>query len=74
MKSNPKSSQTPDAPLLFTRQQVARMLGNVDISFVRRLEKAGRLQPIRLTRSPSAMAFYRARDVMALVEEASDER
>jgi hypothetical protein len=59
-------------PLLLTRQQVAQLLGGVDVSFVRRLEKSGRLKPIRLTRSPTAMVFHRKADVMALVEEAGD--
>lgn len=68
------TAQDPKSPeqLLFTRVQVARMLGDVDVSYVRRLEKSGRLRVVRLTRSPSAMAFYHKTDVLALITEAVD--
>jgi hypothetical protein len=71
-QSPPSTADTGSARLLYSRRQVAELLGGVDISYIRRLEKAGRLKPVRLTRSPSAMAFYRAQDVAALVEEAAD--
>jgi hypothetical protein len=61
------------ARLLYTRRQTAELLGNVHLATIRRLEKAGRLKPVRLNRnSRLAMVFYRARDVQALVEEAGD--
>jgi hypothetical protein len=69
-KTNSRAVAAP-APLLYSREQVAAMLGNVSIHTVRRLEAQGRLHPIRLTKSPSAMVFFKAQDVLALVEEAS---
>ena len=70
MKRKTTSSEKLE-PLLLTRQQVAQLLGNVHVSFVRRLENAKRLKPVRITRSPTAMVFFHARDVLALVEEAT---
>ena len=58
--------------LLYTREQVAQLLGGVSIATVRRLEREGQLRPVRLSRSPTAMVFFRASDVRALVEEADD--
>ena len=75
MKSESKSrsslamADNVPSPFLYSRQQVAHLLGDVDVSFVRRLEKAGRLKAVRLTRSPSAMAFYTAENVAALVAD-----
>lgn len=58
--------------LLYTRAQVAELLGGVSISTIARLERDGRLKRVRLSRSPSAMVFFRAKDVNALVEEVGD--
>jgi hypothetical protein len=58
--------------LLYSRRQVAALLGGVDISYIRRLELAGKLRAVRLGRSSSSMAFYRATDVAALIEEATN--
>jgi len=70
MEKKTKSDSAP--PLLYSRRQLAQRLGPVDVSFVRRLEKAGRLKGIRLTRSPSAMVFFRAEDIDRLIREADD--
>ena len=59
-------AETP-ARLIYSRQQVAEMLGGISTASVRRLEREGRLQPIRLGRSPTAMVFFRASDIEALV-------
>jgi hypothetical protein len=66
-------SKTPEQ-LLLTRRSVARMLGNVDVSYVRRLERSGRLRAVRLSRSPSSMVFFRTEDVLALIAEAADDK
>jgi hypothetical protein len=62
----------PLRQLLFSREQVAQMLGGISIATVRRLEHEGRLKPVRLSRSPTAMVFFRASDVDALIDEAAD--
>ena len=64
--------KSPSSRLLYTRRQVAELLGDCDISTIRRLERDGSLKPIRLSRSKSGMVFFRAEDVHALVAEASD--
>jgi hypothetical protein len=55
------------ASLLYTRKQVAKLLGDVDVSYVRRLEQEGVIKGFRLTRSPSARVFFRAEDVKHLI-------
>ena len=55
--------------LLYSRKQACRLLGNVNPSYLRRLEKAGRLKVIRLSGSKQSMAFYRLPDLTALVEQ-----
>ncbi len=58
--------------LLYTRRQVAQLLGGVDVSTVRRLEKEGRLKGKRLTKSTSGMVFFTAENVQEVVDEAID--
>jgi DNA-binding transcriptional MerR regulator len=60
--------------LLYTRRQVAELLGGCDVSTVRRLEKQGRLKAVRLTKSATGMVYFRADDVIALVAEAIQPR
>lgn len=57
-----------EASLLLSRRKVADQFG-MSTATVKRLEAAGRLRPIRLTRSPNAMVHYKASDVLALIEE-----
>jgi hypothetical protein len=57
--------------LLYTRRQVAELLGGVDVSTVRRLEREGRLTPIRLTGRKTGQVFLRAEDVRKLIEQAA---
>jgi hypothetical protein len=65
----------PDPPLLYSRKQSRKKLGDISDSSVKRLEEQGRLTPIRLSRSPTAMVFYAADQVLALARgEAGDER
>jgi len=53
--------------LLVSRKDAARMLGNVDVSTIRRLEKEGLLKPKRLNpRSPTAQVFYAIENVEAV--------
>lgn len=56
----------PDA-LLVSRAQVCRMLGGVHKTTVIRLEKAGKLQPKKLSDDPSGTVYYRREQVMALI-------
>ena len=58
----------PDDQLLFTREQVMRMLGGISYPTVIRLELAGKLSPVKLKPGKLGKTFYRRADVMALVE------
>ncbi len=53
--------------LLLSRRQVAGLL-SISVASVQRLEKAGRLQPIKLFPGPSAKTFFRRSDVLALAD------
>jgi hypothetical protein len=64
-------SHRPDQ-LLYSREQAAELLGGVSGNYIRRLEQQGRLRPIRLSRSPTGMVFFRASDLQALIEEAAE--
>jgi hypothetical protein len=64
--------RAPDR-LIFTRRQVAQLLGGIDTSTVRRLERDGRLRPIRLTGRKTGQVFFRAEDVYALIASAAAE-
>lgn len=66
--TEPQEASSPR--LLYSREQVAEMLGGVSIATVRRLEREGRLKPVRLSRSPTAMVFFRASNVQALIADA----
>lgn len=63
-----KSRTIPDDQLLFTREQVMRMLGGISYPTVIRLEIAGKLPPVKLNPGKTCKTFYRRADVMALVE------
>jgi hypothetical protein len=66
--SKPKKPKLPIAatPLLVSRKDAARLLGNVDVSTIRRLENAGVLHPIRLDpRSPRAQVFFKYEEIIA---------
>jgi hypothetical protein len=71
-RTDPGAAPHNNQRLLYSREQVAELLGGISVHTVRRLEAAGRLRPVRLTRSPTAMVFFRAQDVLALIEEADD--
>jgi hypothetical protein len=65
--SRPITSSTDDAPpLLYDRQETSRLLGGVCRMTLFRMERDGRLTPIKLTKSKQAHVFYRAAEVMAL--------
>jgi hypothetical protein len=71
--ANPKTvrepaNAIPDDQLLFTREQVMRMLGGISYPTVIRLEVAGKLPPVKLKPGKLGKTFYRRADVMALVE------
>ncbi len=57
--------------LIYSREQVGQLLGGVSVATIRRLELAGRLRPIRLSRSKAGQVFFRAEDVRAFVEGAA---
>jgi predicted site-specific integrase-resolvase len=73
MKSDSKLSLPTDAPRLYTRRQAANLLGSVDVSTIRRLERSGKLKPIRLTR-PRGQVFFSIENLKALVEAASNDQ
>jgi hypothetical protein len=51
------------APLLHTRKQASVLLGGVSVSSLIRLERSGRLKPIKLNpSSPNAQTFYARSD------------
>lgn len=55
--------------LLYTRKQVAELLGGVNPAYIAFLEREGRLTGVRFTRASSARCYYRANDVQRLVDE-----
>lgn len=64
-----QANPAPDAQLLFSRDQVCKILGGVSRPTVVRLEESGRLRPVRLNPDKAtAKVFYRRADVMALIE------
>jgi DNA-binding transcriptional MerR regulator len=66
-----KVQTSANQQLLYTRKQVARLLGNVSTATVRRLEREGRLRGVRLSKSRLGTVFFRADDVLAFIEEAN---
>lgn len=62
-----RAGAIPEDQLLFSRKQVMRMLGGISYPTVIRLEKAGKLPPVKLKAGKTCKAFYRRADVMALV-------
>jgi hypothetical protein len=61
-------------PLVVPRTTTAALLGGVDVSTIRRLEKAGLLTPIRLNkRSATGQVFYSYAEVVALAEGGHDD-
>jgi hypothetical protein len=67
--SRDKNEKRSIHPLLVSRKDTAVMLGGVDISTIRRLEKEGLLIPKRLNpRSPTAQVFYSYENVLAVAQ------
>jgi hypothetical protein len=64
--------------LLVSRAQACAMLGDISVSHLRRLMKAGELRPIFLNTSPnprrSGKLFFRTGDLEALVEKYAKRR
>lgn len=65
------SATTSAKPLLVSRNQARAMLGDISVSQLRRLMKAGELQPVFLNTSPkrqrSGKLYFRLGDLEALV-------
>lgn len=61
------------SPLLVSRAQACAMLGDISVSHLRRLIKAGELKPVFLNASAtprrSGKLYFRTRDLEALVEK-----
>jgi hypothetical protein len=75
--SKPAKQSKPPKPidldqLLFSRSQVCRMLGGVHKATVIRLEQAGKLPPVKLTKDDQGRTYYRRADVLALAEGSAD--
>jgi hypothetical protein len=69
--SNAERRNTPnDEQLLLSRKDAAALLG-VTVSYVQSLERAGMLKGLRLSRSATAMVFFKRSDIVALVEQAA---
>jgi predicted DNA-binding transcriptional regulator AlpA len=64
-----KSKLSETEQLLLSRKQVARLLGNISVATLRRLEKQGRLRGVRLSRGTGSV-FFRVADIHAFIEEA----
>jgi hypothetical protein len=68
-----KQSPPRQMPLLVSRAQACSMLGDISVSHLRRLMKAGELQPVFLNTSAnprrSGKLFFRTSDLEALVEK-----
>jgi Helix-turn-helix domain len=71
--SKSKSKSTAPTPLLVSRDQARAMLGDISVSHLRRLIKAGELKPVFLNTSPtpqrSGKLYFRTGDLDALVEK-----
>jgi hypothetical protein len=63
----------PNQRLLYTRKQARELLGGISVFTLIRLEREGRLKPIRLSRSPTSQAYYVHDDLIALIDEARGE-
>ena len=61
----PPTQLVPPDQLLLTRVQTARALG-LSTSSIIRLETEGQLTPVKLSRKPAAMTFYRREEVYGL--------
>jgi hypothetical protein len=62
-------AKAPVNQLLISRIDAARMLGNISVTTVMRLEKEGVLKPVRLNpRKPTAQVFYRYESIAALAQ------
>lgn len=58
--------------LLYSRKQVAAMLGDVDVSTIKQLEKQGRLKGVRLSgKKNSGQVFFTHANVIALIASLS---
>jgi hypothetical protein len=57
-----------DDQLLYSRNQVCRMLGGVHPATVVRLEEAGKLHPVKLNPGKLGRVYYRRAEVVALAE------
>jgi hypothetical protein len=74
-QSSPARQQSAVQPLVVSRKTAAALLGDVDVSTLRRFEAAGLLKPIRLNkRSPVAQVFYAYDEVVALAQGGDDAR
>jgi hypothetical protein len=68
-----KSKPVLPTPLLVSRDQARAMLGEISVSHLRRLIKAGELKPVFLNTSAkpqrSGKLYFRTSDLDALVEK-----
>jgi len=58
----------PVERLIYSREQVAELLGGISIATVIRMERDGKLTAIRLTGKKTGQAFYKHADVMKLAD------
>jgi len=72
-RASAPASDPDDDLTLYTRRQVAELLGKRSIAYVKRLEALGLLRGIRPAgrHKPTAMVMFRRKQVLALIEEAA---
>ncbi len=61
-------SQVDEQQWLFTRAQVAKLLGCSKATVIR-LQREGRLSSVRLTQKPTSQVYFRREEILALVKE-----
>jgi hypothetical protein len=58
----------PTQRLLYSREQVAEMLGGCSVSTIIRLEKKGKIKAVTLTGRDGSPKYFRHDDVMTLLD------
>jgi hypothetical protein len=58
--------------ILYTRAQAARLLGS-SVATVIRLQRAGRLTPIKLTKKAASQVYFRREEILGLVDGAAND-
>lgn len=68
LRRKKRAAESGVAPLLYSRAQACIALGNISEMTLIRLERSGRLKPVRLTQSRSGAVFYKVSDIERLAQ------